>query len=260
KEQQTVLDQKLQSSPTVSATSSTNPVFGSNDETAKDAEEEEKEMLGGVKSDMKTIQETFDLSQVPKEAYILGLAGVLPYFATSAGTVYCAWEINHAASVGSGFLMSGGMAEALLHILEPLQIGYGAVILSFLGAIHWGLEWANYGGKVGYPRYAIGVLAPAVAWPTLLLSPTYALISQFIGFVFLYYADNSACRRGWAPPWYGMYRFVLTFVVGISLVLSLIGRGEIAVPVGEVPTATQRIKAFRETAAIELSHQEMATR
>jgi hypothetical protein len=32
----------------------------------------------------------------------------------------------------------------LLHFLEPLQIGYGASILSFLGAIHWGLEWAGY--------------------------------------------------------------------------------------------------------------------
>lgn len=51
KEQQSVLDQKLQSSPNVSATSSINPVFGESKETAK-VEEEEKEMLGGVKSDM----------------------------------------------------------------------------------------------------------------------------------------------------------------------------------------------------------------
>ena len=56
------------------------------------------------------------------------MAGVLPYLATSLSTVYCAWEINHAASMGSGILMSGHTAELLLHVLEPLQIGYGAVV------------------------------------------------------------------------------------------------------------------------------------
>jgi len=59
---------------------------------------------------------------------VLGLAGVMPYLATSLSTVYCAWEINHASATGAGFLMSERSAELLLHILEPLQIGYGAVV------------------------------------------------------------------------------------------------------------------------------------
>lgn len=195
--------------------------------------------------------------------------------------------MNHAATVGSGMLMSGGMAEALLHILEPLQIGYGAVvseslqsvllsgkrsaqyqtvthirqqILSFLGAIHWGLEWAKYGGHVGYRRYMAGVIAPAIAWPTTLLSPPIALITQFLGFTYLYYADASATARGWAPPWYAMYRFVLTFVVGASIVATLVGHGEIAHMVGETPSATDRVRQFRETAEKELSTSEKATR
>ncbi len=75
-----------------------------------------------------TIKETFSLKDVPREAYILGLAGTLPYLATSLSTVYCAWEINHSAATGSGLLMSHNTAEALLHILEPLQIGWGAVV------------------------------------------------------------------------------------------------------------------------------------
>jgi hypothetical protein len=56
------------------------------------------------------------------------MAGVLPYLATSLSTVYCAWEINHAAATGAGVFMSGRSAELLLHVLEPLQIGYGAVV------------------------------------------------------------------------------------------------------------------------------------
>lgn len=65
---------------------------------------------------------------VPREAYYIGLAGVLPYLATSLSTVYCAWEINHAAVHGVGFAMNERTAELMLHVLEPLQIGYGATV------------------------------------------------------------------------------------------------------------------------------------
>ena len=74
-----------------------------------------------------TIKETFDMSEVPREAYYIGLAGVLPYLATSVSTVACAYEINHAVA-GYGYLMSTNTATALLHVLEPLQVGYGAVV------------------------------------------------------------------------------------------------------------------------------------
>lgn len=59
---------------------------------------------------------------------MLGMAGVVPYLVTSLQTVYLAWEINHAASVGEGLLFSGPTAELMLHLLEPIQIGYGAVV------------------------------------------------------------------------------------------------------------------------------------
>lgn len=76
----------------------------------------------------KTIRETFNLEDVPKEALYIGMAGLLPYVATSLSTVYLAWDINHAAMYGQGFLLSGPTAEAMLHLVEPLQIGYGAVV------------------------------------------------------------------------------------------------------------------------------------
>merc|ERR1712187_938982 len=101
------------------------------------------DMMAGMKSEAKVIKDTFSLQGVPKEAMFLGMAGVVPYLATSLQTVYLAYEINHAANTGDGFLLSGDSAELMLHMLEPVQVGYGAVILSFLGAIHWGLEWAR---------------------------------------------------------------------------------------------------------------------
>ena len=33
--------------------------------------------------------------------------------------------------------MNHDTAQYLLSVIEPLQLGYGAIIISFLGAIHW---------------------------------------------------------------------------------------------------------------------------
>lgn len=78
-----------------------------------------------------TIKETFSLKDVPQQAYVVGMAGVLPYLATSLSTVFCAYEINNAHAHGSGLLLSDHTAELLLHVIEPLQIGYGAVVSHF---------------------------------------------------------------------------------------------------------------------------------
>lgn len=75
-----------------------------------------------------TIKETFSLSAVPREALYVGLAGVIPYLATSLTTVYLSFDIQYAATHGQGFFMSGEMAETLLHIIEPIQLGYGASV------------------------------------------------------------------------------------------------------------------------------------
>lgn len=58
------------------------------------------------------------------------MAGVLPYLATSVATIGVAQEINLAHEQGTGYLMNAETAENLLHILEPLQVGYGAVVSS----------------------------------------------------------------------------------------------------------------------------------
>lgn len=68
------------------------------------------------------------MAEVPKEALYLGMAGVIPYLATSLETVYLSYEINRAASLGDGLIFSGQSAELMLHMLEPVQVGYGAVV------------------------------------------------------------------------------------------------------------------------------------
>ena len=120
------------------------------------------------------------------------------------------------------------------------------------------MEWAGFGGYQGYPRYAIGIVATAVAWPTLLLSAEVGLITQFLAFTFLYYADARASTRGWAPSWYSTYRFVLTFVVGASIVASLIGRGQIADLVTKPTGPADRMRALRAAQAEDVEREEAA--
>ena len=52
--------------------------------------------------------------------------------------------------------------------------------------------------------------------------------------------------NGWAPHWYSTYRFVLTFIVGASIVASLIGRGQIADQINRLPSPADRVKKLRD--------------
>jgi hypothetical protein len=176
------------------------------------------------------VVETVALKSVPPAYYRLGLAGTVPYVFTSLSTVYLSWNLNTQWPTDNqllnSFMVSNQTASEFLQHLEPIQLGYGAVIISFLGAIHWGLELAEktpMQPRTNF-RFAMGVLAPAFAWPTLMLPIEWALTGQFAAFVALYFADARATTLGWAPQWYGTYRWVLTAIVGGAIVASLIGR------------------------------------
>lgn len=70
----------------------------------------------------------------------------------------------------------------------------------------------------------------------------YALIVQFLAFNTLYSIDSSATIRGWTPPWYSSYRFLLTFIVGSAIVVSLIGRGQISDRIGKSANTAEHLR------------------
>jgi hypothetical protein len=107
----------------VSTESSVRHVF----ETSQN-HEQDADMLGSVKSDIATVKDTFALKEVPRDALILGATGLLPYLGTSLSTVYLAYDINHAAATGEGYLFQPETARDFLNYIEPIQIGYGAVV------------------------------------------------------------------------------------------------------------------------------------
>lgn len=103
------------------------------------------------------------------------------------------------------------------------------------------MEFAGLGGHQGYPRLLLGMAPVLFAWPTLALQPTMALITQWVGFTALWWADSRATNAGWseyhiiltssfqhrlttthlAPKWYSQYRFYLSFLVGTCIIGTL---------------------------------------
>ncbi|EWY90021.1 hypothetical protein FOYG_07657 [Fusarium oxysporum NRRL 32931] len=220
----------LQSNPSVVSSKSSVANAAS---TAQGSKSADQDMTSELKHDIDVVKDTFTFTDVPRESSILGLAGTLPYLGTSLSTVFLAWDLNKPIPTGNSFydaiMIDHETAKYLLSALEPIQLGYGAVIISFLGAIHWGLEYAEkqpLRERTRF-RYGMGLAASIVAWPTLMLPVEYALTSQFMAFVALYFADTRAATKGWAPRWYGSYRFLLTAMVGFAIFISLIGRAKI---------------------------------
>jgi len=68
----------------------------------------------------------------------------------------------------------------------------------FPGALHWGMEMAAYGGQKGYSRLALGTAPMLLAWTTLGMQPTMALVTQWVGFTGLWLADSKATMGGWS--------------------------------------------------------------
>ncbi|KIK97514.1 hypothetical protein PAXRUDRAFT_218731 [Paxillus rubicundulus Ve08.2h10] len=159
---------------------------------------------------------------VPTPYLVMGLAGGIPYIASSATTVYLAHQAGVAA-MGTVTNIDPGVALTILDQALNFQVTYGAVMLSFLGALHWGMEFAGLGGHKGYPRLLLGVSPAMLAWSTITLQPTSALLCQWLGFTALWYADNKATSAGWTPKWYSQYRFYLSILVGTCIIGSLAG-------------------------------------
>ncbi|KAF7986626.1 hypothetical protein HWV62_26432 [Athelia sp. TMB] len=157
---------------------------------------------------------------VPTPYMALGLVGSLPYLASTGTTVYYA---HQAGLVAADLLPSFDptLAAALLNQSLTFQITYGAAMLYALGAAHWGMEFAGYGGKKGLARLALGAAPMLIAWPTLGMLPLEGLLLQWVGFLGLWGADLKVTQLGWAPKWYPQYRFYLTALAGTCILGSI---------------------------------------
>ncbi len=149
---------------------------------------------------------------LPPLAILLGLLGLLPFLGCAAGAILLPPE------------KAAGYLAAL--------IAYAAVILGFLGAVHWGFALVLNPDKV--PRRLIanrllgGTLPALIAWCALLLvpatGPTSALGLLILGFAATLAAEHRAWKRGGMPNGYMRLRWTLSTIVILTLTVTTIVR------------------------------------
>ncbi len=105
-------------------------------------------------------------------------------------------------------------------------LGYGAVILSFVGALHWGFAM-TLGALGGHQRrrlYIWSVLPALIAWLALVLVPPLGYALLVGGFIAHYWQDIrlvGPSAPGTFPDWYLPLRTRLT--IGACLCLAVGG-------------------------------------
>jgi hypothetical protein len=103
---------------------------------------------------------------VPTVPKVLGLSGLLPFYGL------CPPLLGSVIDVLAGTSMTQPFSDMLLHNVYPysglLQVGYGASIVSFLGAVHWGAAMQSRSGhttKLMFERYVWSVVPALVVFP-----------------------------------------------------------------------------------------------
>lgn len=129
---------------------------------------------------------------LPRLAWLLGLGGLIPFVAAA------------------GFVLAGPP------MWQPFALkaltAYGAVILAFLGAVHWGFALPLAGAPLPgmAARLVLGVVPALVAWVALLLPPIVGLALLAAGILATFATEAWAARRGAVAISYLRLRAVLS--------------------------------------------------
>jgi hypothetical protein len=135
--------------------------------------------------------------KVPLLASVLGYAGLIPFVA-GAVLLWTTPAVHH------------GYLRAVLQ-------SYAAIILAFMGAIHWGLAMRDE-KLVSRTQLGLSVLPALSGWLALAWLPVQQIyLVLIIAFIILAMADVRATRLGLTPQWYPKLRMPLTTIVVIAL-------------------------------------------
>lgn len=170
--------------------------------------------------------------EVPWIAKLLGFAGLAPFafYAPQHRPMSDKREPMFDASVRQllhpythalDFFISGTQ-----EVVRQRFLSYGACILSFMGAVHWGLamSWPLAAPRAPLPgrtvfTYAVSVVPSLLGWLAVnadaRTSTPYALLAT--GFVGVYLYDENLLQRREVVRWYTYLRTPLTFLVVASI-------------------------------------------
>ncbi len=132
---------------------------------------------------------------------------------------------RHVAWLGYGGLVPFvGLAAASLLGVQPRAtslalLAYGAVILSFVGALHW--AFAMLLPQLAVMRrtwmYAWSTVPALMAWCALLLEPRVGSVMLVVAFALHYVQDRRLSAQGLLPAWYLPLRLRLSMVASVCL-------------------------------------------
>jgi hypothetical protein len=149
------------------------------------------------------------MTQIPRSALSLGLAGVLPFV----------W--------GALTVLFPPLGDWGLTVVGPRFVGpyvqpfYGVVILSFMSGVLWGFATKATAGQAT-TGYVLSVLPALWAFFTTGGGEDTAATNLIFGFLGLLLLDFAFWRWGLAPPWWMALRVLLTALVLVCLVLTLL--------------------------------------
>jgi len=141
-------------------------------------------------------------NKIPSTALLLGFAGLIPFITSAVASVL----LDAPLKIKASFVLAA----------------YGAVILSFLGGVKWGVALNDKLVVKQWRPLVMSVLPSIVAWFSLLLPPQFSLSVLAIAFLSQYYLDNQSVLQGTVPVWYGRLRLYLTTGAVLSLLLALV--------------------------------------
>ena len=136
---------------------------------------------------------------LPRTVAWLGYGGLLPFLVLAPASLL---DHHHGAVWG----------DALY--------AYGAIILSFVGALHWGLAMSlpDLSDRQRSAWFAWSVVPALIAWPAVLFSPPLSAPLLVLGFIAHYLQDRRLARQARLPDWYLPLRLRLSCVACICLV------------------------------------------
>jgi hypothetical protein len=140
-------------------------------------------------------------TDLPAPARLLGPAGLIPFAALAIGI----W----AGIPGAG----------------PALAAYGATILAFLGAVHWGMALVAPAAERGadWGRLGLGVVPSLIAWVALLLPLPAGLGLLALAILGTAAAESRAAQAGLVPGAYLGLCWLLSAGAAASLLLGLLG-------------------------------------
>ena len=105
---------------------------------------------------------------------------------------------------------------------ENAFLGYGAVILSFMGGIRWGRALSLEEPALAGGQMILSVAPSLAAWLALLIDRPWSLVLLMVCFALQAGWDLSSARNGLLPSWFGRLRLAISLIVIASIALVLL--------------------------------------